>query len=99
MTNLEAGPRFARIWYIVAGWIKTFPFPKSLVLLLGFGANHSLLFIVQYLLHHMRLDKYNTLISKHDGSTRLLVEIYYSQPPPFDDCSLVEQKHFFAQVT
>ena len=41
--------------YIVVGWIKILLLPQSLVWLLGFGANHSLLFIVQYRRHHTEI--------------------------------------------
>ena len=41
--------------YIVAGWIKI----VVLVWLLGFGANHGLLFIVQYWRHHIETRQMN----------------------------------------
>ena len=43
----------------LGGWIKILLLPQSLVWLLGFGANHSLLFmfIVQYWGHHIETRK------------------------------------------
>ena len=46
---------------LLVGWIKVLILQHSLVWLLGFGANHSLLFIVQNWQHHFRPDIYNIL--------------------------------------
>ena len=37
----------------LVGWIQVSLLPQSLAWLRGFGANHSLLFIVQYWRHHI----------------------------------------------
>ena len=37
----------------LVGWIQVSLHPQSLAWLLGSGANHSLLFIVQYWCHHI----------------------------------------------
>ena len=39
---------------LLAGWIEVSILPQSLVWLLGFGGNHSLLFFVQYFRHHIK---------------------------------------------
>ena len=52
---------------LLDGWIEVLPLPQSLVWLFGFGANHSLLFIVQYWLHGLKtrqLQYYNTKLLK-----------------------------------
>ena len=49
-----------------AGWIKVLLLPQSLVWLLGFGGNHSLLFFVQYCRHHISFTQPHDSFLKHE---------------------------------
>ena len=50
----------------LVGWIQVSLLPQSLAWLLGFGANHTLLFIVQYWHHHIETKQIHYKITSED---------------------------------